>query len=232
MSRFLQEYGRMIIAMIAAFAIFALIGILLGLGPTGISSLFKKYSQDSNAVYGDESTFTAVSGDVYEQGLNIPYFKISDNLETTFDTSAFTYEDAIRQVSAMYKDALVDSSNITILAYWYEPVIEKTADDANGHVVFETVNAVDKYGKYIYEDDGVTIRKTKQVKYQISDPVQLKPGTYIDTTADNAMIKLVYRVEVDSLKAECSVIYTKGQTIETVNPEGSPLVFTFSEGSE
>ena len=229
MARFMQEYGRLILAIIAACAIFALLAVLLGSGPNGITSLFNKYGQDSNAIYGSDDTFSAVSGDVYDKGLSIPYFKVSDHLKTTFDTSAFTYADAVSQVSAMYKGSLVDDSKIAIWAYWYEPVIEKDAGETNGHIVFETVNAVDKYGKYIYEEDGVTVKKVKQVKYKVSDAVQLKPGTYIDTATDNAKIKLVYRVEVGSLKAECSVIYTKGQTVETVTPTGSKLTFTFSE---
>jgi hypothetical protein len=230
MGQFLEEHGRLIVAIVAATGVFALIGLLLGTGNGSFLSLFQKYAQESTSVYGDADIFSAVSGDIYDQGVNTPYFHVDEDIKTTFASNAFTYEDAVAQITAMYQGEAVDSSEVTVLAYWCEPVIEKSADDVNGHVVTETVNAVDKYGKYIYEDDGVTIKTTKQVKYNVSDGVEFTPGTYIDTSGENARIRLVYRVEKNSMKAECTAVYTKSRqaTSSGSSASGTALVFTYS----
>jgi hypothetical protein len=77
----------------------------------------------------------------------------------------------------------------------------------------ETVYAKDKYGHYIYASDGTKLTTT-QPKYWISDSYVLNSNSYIDTSATNCKLKLVYRLQVGTYKAECEVTYLKNRDID------------------
>jgi hypothetical protein len=231
MHKFLSEYGRLVVAIIALSGFFVLLGVLLSDKDVqdSMKNIVSENEQDSTALFENTDDYSsAIVGDTVESD-TVPYFKIADDINLGIIKTAFTYDDALTDVRAYYKGeditALSKTSDnkdvkLTIMAYQYIPVIEKSEGDINGTVVMEEVYAKDKYGHYIYAEDGVTKLKTTQPKYDISDAVKFTKKNYIDTTATNYKIKLVYRVQVGTYKAECEVFYLKNTVGATVDTSG------------
>lgn len=238
MNKFIQEYGRLVIAIIVMFGFFAVLGILLShTNKNSIYNVQKSKTQSSSALYSDNKegediassdTFNNIIGDVVESD-TAPYFKINETNNDNFGitTDAISYKDLFKNVRIYYKGQDItdkDSANgekvkVTVLAYNYLPVLATENGNVNSHVVMEEVDAKDKYGHYIYDDNGERV-KTIQPKYSISDSVVVNKNNYIDTSARTCKIQIVYRVQINSYKAECKVMYIKNRETGTTNKSG------------
>lgn len=238
MNKFMQEYGRLVFAIIIISGFFIILGSLLSKSDN--NSIYKtqdEHTQNSSAIYTDSGegndistsdTFDAVIGDVIKSS-TVPYFKVDtkDN-RYSITSDAFTYNDMFTNVRIIYKDKdITDLSNVngekvtvTVLAYKYEPELQKIEGGINYQVVMEEVDAKDKYGHYIYDTNGERV-KTKQPKYKITKSIIAK-NNYIDTSEKTCKYQIVYRVQVGSYKAECKVFYIKNK--KETNKDVSGLV--------
>lgn len=253
MKRFIEEYGRLAISIIAMLGFFFLLGMLLGREDEdgSIKHIFRSNRQDSTALFGKQDAIKGVDGEFnYDPSISdfdysevvigdtlmsdsAPYFKVDENAIFTIGYNQFDYTDAFRYITPYYNgENILNKSKssdgkdikITVLAYEYKPVIEKSESDINGHVVMEEVYAKDKYGHYIYSLDGKEKLKTLQPKYDISNSVELTKSNYISSLDKNYKIKLVYRVQVGTYKAECEAVYTKNKVTNNKSVSGKSVI--------
>lgn len=254
MRKFIQEYGRLVIAIIALTGFFAMISVLLSKSVSGTRSIydiFKKNSQSSSAVYNEEFYEDTV------EDSTAPYFKISEDAVYEITENQIDWDRLFRDVRIYYKDndiTELDEINgqtvqKTVLIYEYKPSIA-TAEgtDANGYMETEEVYATDKYGHYIYMDsagryntdddyDAATGEKViiTQPKVLISNSAVFSQTDYIDCTAetdtDNSrQYKATYRVQIGELKAECTVIYIKNRAGSDIDVSGKTKIeFVYGE---
>lgn len=211
-----EEYGKLIITILCVSVFLAMFHHIVFGKDTNVTTVYKNQIVETN-IYSDN-----VAGKTFDVA---PHFKvIATNTADTQDNmkafkikgGTFTKADALSIVRAYAdEDETIDiSGNITILVYKY--VIEKKNVDDNGNildnptVVFETVNAKDKYGHDIYDDNG-NIIKTQQVKYTEQNLGVLDNDNPIRMTNSNEMerYKLVYRIENNGLKAEYQTLIIK-----------------------
>ena len=241
MHRFIQEYGRLVIAILIMAAFFIALGSIL-LNRNDKRSIFgvqSEKTQTSSPIYSDteskegedvasSDTFSNLVGDIVESD-TVPYFKIKETTDNQFSITkdAITYNDLFQSVRIYYKGQDVtdkDTVNgekvkVTVLAYSYKPVLERSLGDKNEHVVMEEVDAKDKYGHYIYDSQHNRIKEL-QPKYSISDSVVVGKNNYIDTREKTCKIQIVYRVQIDAYKAECKVFYIKNRTGTATSTQG------------
>ena len=240
MNRFIQEYGRLVLAIIVMAAFFIALGTLLNRkDERSIFGVQNKKTQTSSPIYSDKEskegedvassdTFSNLVGDVVESD-TAPYFKIKETTDNQFSITkdAITYNDLFQSVRIYYKGQDVtdkDTVNgekvkVTVLAYSYKPVLEQSPGDTNLHVVMEEVDAKDKYGHYIYDSSNNRIKEL-QPKYSISNSVVVGKNNYIDTSEKTCKIQIVYRVQIDSYKAECKVFYIKNRASTATSTHG------------
>lgn len=252
MKKFVLEYGRLIIAIIAIIGFFILLGGVLNKNssdPKSIYGIFETQGQDSSAVY-NEDFYTSVVGDVVENS-TAPYFSIADGSSFVIDKNQLTYDQLFKNVRIMYDGSdITGSSSVNgqpvetfLIIYEYKPsIVEAEGTDRNGYLEMEEVDALDKYGHYIYQDasgkynneagyDESTGKKVKvmQPKFNVSKGCEFASNSYVDLTpesdVDNARrYKVVYRVQVGTLKAECMVTYIKNQEGEDINASGKSKI--------
>lgn len=251
MNRFVQEYGRLVLTIIVLSAFFIALGRILGRNDkNSIFSVQEKKTQTSSPIYSDtkaedakegeeiasSDTFSNLVGDVVESD-TAPYFKVKEtNNDNQFSITkdAITYNDLFQSVRVYYKGQDVTDKNtvdgekvkITVLAYSYKPVLERLEGEKNEHVVMEEVDAKDKYGHYIYDENNNRIKEI-QPKYSISDSVVVGKNNYIATSDKTCKIRIVYRVQIGSYKAECKVFYIKNRSTGTASVNGlTKVVFS------
>jgi hypothetical protein len=239
MDTFITEYGRTMISVIAVAIFLILFGILISSdeSPLSLKNIFSKNAQNSEAI---NKNYDSIIGDTIASD-TAPYFEIDDNIDLSIEQNTLTYNDLIQYVRAkcwaydrennkmdyiyittaseveLVKDKK-EPVTLTILAYKYEPVLSE-----DGHsIVMEEVTATDKYGHTLIVTDGNGKEKTTtilQPKYNVTGPVVLNESSYIDTSATNCQIKVVYRVQVGTYKAECEVTYLKNEKLEDSNTD-------------
>lgn len=252
MKKFVLEYGRLVIAIIALSGFFVLLGTILSKNVSNTKSIygiFDSQSQDSSAVY-NESFYDLVIGDTVENSV-APYFKVVDNPDFGISENQVDWNRLFRDVRIMYKGtditdlSSVDGKSIkkTILVYEYKPsIIPAVGTDINGYVETEEVYVLDKYGHYIYRDangnynidanyNPATGKKVTitQPKFLISNGSVFTQSNYIDCTPvsniDNArQYKVTYRVQIGELKAECIVNYIKNRVCTDIDVSGKSKI--------
>lgn len=252
MKKFLSEYGRLVIAIVAISGFFVLLGNLLSknvANTRSIYGIFNSQSQDSSAVY-NESFYESVIGDVMQDS-TAPYFDISDGANFEISQNQIDWNRLFQDVRIIYNGNDVTDSDYadgqaikkTILVYEYRPsIIPADGTDINGYVDTEEVYALDKYGHYIYRDangnynidanyDASTGEKVMitQPKFLVSNGAVFAPHNYIDCTPvsdiDNArQYKVTYRVQIGTLKAECIVNYIKNRVCEDIDVSGKSKI--------
>ena len=257
MKKFVSEYGRLVIAIIALIGFFTLLGVILSkniTNPKSIYGIFNVHAQDSSAVY-DGEFYESVIGDVVESN-TAPYFKISHNPNFGILENQIDWNRLFQDVRMMYNGIdvtdmdIIDGQEIqkSVIVYEYKPsIIEATGTDLNGHIEMEEVYAKDKYGHYIYQDangyynnspnynplSGKKVTIT-QPKFLTSDGIVFTKSNYIDCSAaseiDNTrQYKVIYRMQIGKLKAECSVNYIKNRVGTDINVSGkSKIVFNYN----
>lgn len=260
MKKFVLEYGRLLIAIIAILGFFTILGKLLSdkTNPNSIAGKFQKQYDGVSSIY-DDSFYSSVIGDVVEKS-TAPYFSIADNPEFEFTTAQVDWNRLFKDVSIRYKDKDITNSDTidgktiikTVMVYEYTPSIIPSSDlDVNGHVEMEEVYAKDKYGHYIYQDangyysnsdyyNSATGHKViiTQPKFKISDGAEFDKNNYIDCEDKSSVniskqYKVVYRVQIGKLKAECTVTYVKNKVGTNIDISGkSKIVFNYSEPQE
>lgn len=255
MKKFVLEYGRLVITIIALLGFFVLLGGLLAQdSSSSIYGIFHKESQDSTAVY-NKDFYDSVIGDTVDSSV-APYFKIADSADFGITNNQIDYNRLFRDISIIYKGqnitnkTSVDGKAVTktvLVSECVPSIISATGDDINGHIDTEEVYALDKYGHYIYKDakgryntdknyDSKTGQKVKitQPKFLTSDSVVFKTNNYIDCSplseVDNArQYKVTYRVQVGELKAECVVKYIKNRAGTNIDVSGKTKIeFTYT----
>lgn len=257
MKKFILEYGLLVVAIIALLCFFGLLYVLLSNKVSDKKSIYgitDTQLQDSSDLYTDDFSQSIV-GDIVETS-TAPYFKILDNADFNISTNQIDWDRLFQDVKIMYNNqdiTNIDSINgqsvvSTVLVYEYKPsIIPPSGNDINGYAETEEVDAVDKYGHYIYKDasghyntdsdyDESTGQRVTitQPKFLISNASVLSKSDYIDCSAtsdiDNArQYKVTYRVQVGELKAECTVKYVKNRPGSNIDISGkSKLTFDYS----
>jgi hypothetical protein len=256
MKKFVQEYGRLVVTIVALTGFFVLLGVLLSQNVSNTKSIygiFNRNSQDSSAVYNDDF-YDSVINDTVESSM-APYFEIADDADYSISENQIDWNRLFKDVKIIYDGKDVTNVNSvngktiekTVLVYEYKPsIIPATGTDTNGYVETEEVYATDKYGHYIYKDangnyntdadyDSFTGEKVKitQPKILISNSAIFSLSNYIDCTPtsdiDNTrQYKVIYRVQIGELKAECSVNYIKNRVGSDINVSGkSKIEFSY-----
>lgn len=224
MKRFLEEYGRLVIAIICATSFFLALGILLsGEDEKGsLLNIFKKNNQDSTALYNSEYIEGTLGN---KESDKVPYYilydndgiKITDNKSIALESSVMTYDYIKNHIKIMYKNEDITNKtkakdgkeiNSKIIVYTYTPRIIKNDNDINGHIEMEEVYATDKYGHFIYGEDGKTKIKTMKPKLDMAS-TEIKNNQFVNINPEASIIDIVYRVQVGTYKAESALRFVK-----------------------
>lgn len=219
MNNLIEEYGKIIITCLCVSVFLMLFHMLMFDEHTSIKMIYKTDMVDADAY--------DVVGVLTSDFEGSPHFE-AVAMETDADkykilNDTFTLDDALA-ITKIYKSDGTEYSKaelenvLTILVYRYDLVL--TYQDENGNIlsnpaaVYEEVNATDKYGNVIYNDDG-TPKKVSVLKYNKSTLSNLTAATPIVLSEADLSgtipprYKLVYRVQDGQKKAEFSTLIIK-----------------------
>lgn len=227
MRRLIQEYGRLIIAFIAVTVFLVLLNILLGdKADWSLKNSYENNKVDSTVLHNDSYD---IAKDTIKNS-SVPYFEVDRQAGAReITTNAFTLEEALSGVNLKYNGTTLNNNQVTVLVYDYKVATEKDAGDVNGHVVYEMVDATDKYGHYIYESDGKTRVQVQQPKILESNGVELTTSNYVDTSMPSCKLKVVYRANVGTYKAETELTFIKNKESTNKNTSGlNKIIFNYN----
>ena len=224
MKRLLEEYGRLIIAIICASSFFVVLGVLLSDENTkgSLTNKFDKYEQDSTDLYKEDYLENTIGN---KESDKVPYYnlydnngiKITGNTSIALESSIITYDNLVNHIKIIYKDEDITNKTKTkdgkdiskkIFVYKYTPRIIKNENDINGHIEMEEVYVTDKYGHFIYEEDGKTKIKINQPKLDIAQ-ANIENNQFVNINPEASIIDIVYRVQVGTYKAESTLRLVK-----------------------
>jgi hypothetical protein len=103
MKKFVQEYGRLVVTIVALTGFFVLLGVLLSQNVSNTKSIygiFNRNSQDSSAVYNDDF-YDSVINDTVESSM-APYFEIADDADYSISENQIDWNRLFKDVKIIY----------------------------------------------------------------------------------------------------------------------------------
>lgn len=224
MKSFVQEYGLIVIIIIGVSFFFHIWSDAF-FGSEGVYFVYNTWRPDIATV----TTNGSIVNSIVDSRNNVPYFDISDSKSFIIESDTYTKSQFLSGVTAKFANGST-LSGITVIVYKYTPLMADENLGVNGHVMMtsEYVNrygydelvklsetgkytevfATDKYGSYIYDNDGKKV-VSEQPIYRISYGKVLGDNEYIDTSDVSEKYKVVYRVQSGVFKAEYEAFFVK-----------------------
>ena len=232
----LGEYGIIVIVCLAVAMALLVFGMLISDGDSGLAFVYNTdhiYDNDvlsASDVVAEQRTFTKVDGatTVIENSRK-PNFVVTtteksdyvipvpegvlNGTESTV-TSGYTYDEVVKMFSmndklklslwdgTKYVNYSLPSDKVELVITKYVPV----TSGIDGGFVLEEVDALDKFGNYIYDENGVRLQQT-EVAYAKTLYTRDNIADFYINWDEEARFSVIFRYQEGTLKAEFSSIF-------------------------
>ena len=219
MNTLVEEYGKIVITCLCVGVFLMLFRMMMFDENTSIAMVYKSDMVSSEQYDAIDILVSDFEGSPHFEAVSME----TDAQKYKINGDKFTWDNALEIVKIFKTDGTEYSKAelerfLTVLVYRYDLVL--TYEDENGNLlsnpsaVYEDVDATDKYGNVLYNDDGspkkvsvLKYTKTPQANLTKSSPIVLSAADL--SGAIPPRYKLVYRIQDGTKKAEYATLIIK-----------------------